>query len=53
MGGAAATFEADPAALALLIYGRASWPELEQAGRLSVSGSRAAAERFHTLFRGP
>jgi uncharacterized protein (TIGR03083 family) len=52
-GDAAATFEADPAALALLIYGRASWPELEQAGRLSVSGSRAAAERFHTLFRGP
>jgi uncharacterized protein (TIGR03083 family) len=52
-GDADATFEADPAALALLVYGRTTWPELEQAGRLTVSGSREAAERFHTLFKGP
>lgn len=48
-----AGFTADAAALALLIYGRATWPELERDGRLVVSGDRGAAERFHTLFRGP
>jgi uncharacterized protein (TIGR03083 family) len=48
-----ATFEADAAALTLLMYTRKTWPELEQAGRLSVSGSREAAERFHSLFKGP
>jgi hypothetical protein len=47
------TFETDPAGLALLVYARVTWPELEQAGRLTVSGSREAAERFHTLFKGP
>ncbi|MGE3268223.1 MAG: maleylpyruvate isomerase family mycothiol-dependent enzyme [Chloroflexota bacterium] len=46
-------FEADPAALARLVYGRSTWSELEAAGRLTVSGSREAAERFHTLFKGP
>ena len=46
-------FEGDAAALARLVYGRARWPELEAAGRLTVSGSREAAERFHTLFKGP
>lgn len=51
--GAAASFDGDPAALALLLYGRATWPELERAGRLTVAGSRAAADRFHDLFRGP
>ena len=48
-----ARFEADAAALALLLYGRARWPELERAGRLTVGGDRAAADRFHDLFRGP
>ena len=52
-GPAEASFESDAAALGLLLYGRASWPELERAGRLTVDGSRAAAERFHDLFRGP
>jgi uncharacterized protein (TIGR03083 family) len=52
-GDADATFEADAVALARLVYGRATWPELEAAGRLSVRGSREAAERFHTLFKGP
>ena len=51
--GADATFETDPAAIALLVYARVTWPELEKAGRLSVNGNREAAERFHTLFRGP
>jgi uncharacterized protein (TIGR03083 family) len=48
-----ASFEADAATMGLLIYGRATWPELERAGRLTVDGSRAAADRFHDLFRGP
>ncbi len=48
-----AGFEADAAALGLLLYGRAKWPELERAGRLAVRGSRAAADRFHDMFRGP
>jgi len=46
-------FEGDAAALARLVYGRATWADLEQAGRLTVSGSREAAERFHSLFKGP
>lgn len=46
-------FEGDSAALARLVYGRSRWPELERAGRLTVSGDRAAAERFHSLFKGP
>lgn len=50
---AEASFEADPAALALLVYGRARWPDLERDGRLAVRGSREAAARFHDLFRGP
>jgi hypothetical protein len=52
-GDADATFEADAVALARLVYGRSTWPELERQGRLTVSGSREAAERFHTLFKGP
>ena len=52
-GPAEASFEADAPALGLLLYGRARWPELERAGRLTVAGSRAAADRFHDLFRGP
>ena len=43
----------DPAALALLIYGRRTLAELERAGRLTVTGDRAAAGRFHEVFRGP
>jgi hypothetical protein len=46
-------FEGDAAALARLVYGRATWQELEADGRLTVSGSRAAADRFHSLFKGP
>jgi uncharacterized protein (TIGR03083 family) len=48
-----ATFEADAASLARMVYGRATWQELEQQGKLTVSGDRAAAARFHTLFKGP
>jgi uncharacterized protein (TIGR03083 family) len=48
-----ATFEGDPAALARLMYGRATWQELERDGQLAVSGDRQAAERFHEQFRGP
>jgi len=48
-----ATFEADAASLARMVYGRARWQELEQQGSLTVSGSREAADRFHTLFKGP
>jgi uncharacterized protein (TIGR03083 family) len=48
-----ATFEGDAAALARMVYGRATWQELEQQGSLTVSGSREAADRFHTLFKGP
>lgn len=46
-------FEGDAAALAQLVYGRATWPELQQVGRLTVSGDQAAADRFHSLFKGP
>jgi uncharacterized protein (TIGR03083 family) len=52
-GDADATFEADAAAIARMMYGRVTWQDLERYGRLSVSGSREAAERFHTLFKGP
>jgi uncharacterized protein (TIGR03083 family) len=48
-----ATFESDPAAIARMVYGRVTWPELEREGRLTMTGSARAAERFHTLFRGP
>jgi uncharacterized protein (TIGR03083 family) len=48
-----ARFEADAAALARMMYGRVTWQELEQQGRLTMSGDRPAAERFHSLFRGP
>lgn len=48
-----ATFEADPASLARMVYGRTTWQELERAGKLTLSGSRETAERFHTLFKGP
>jgi uncharacterized protein (TIGR03083 family) len=47
------TFEADPSGIARMMYGRVTWQDLEKDGRLSVSGSREAAERFHSLFRGP
>ncbi|MFN8633411.1 MAG: maleylpyruvate isomerase family mycothiol-dependent enzyme [Chloroflexota bacterium] len=47
------TFEADSAGIARMMYGRVTWPELAQQGRLSMTGSATAAERFHTLFKGP
>jgi uncharacterized protein (TIGR03083 family) len=48
-----ATFETDAAAIARMMYGRVTWQELQQAGRLSMRGDAEAAARFHTLFRGP
>ena len=53
VGDADATFETDASAIARMMYGRVTWQELERDGRLAVSGSREAAERFHTLFTGP
>ena len=47
------TFEADASGIARMMYGRVTWQELERAGRLTVRGSREAAERFHALFKGP
>ena len=47
------TITGDPAALALLVYGRRTISELEQAGRLQISGDRALAARFHEIFKGP
>ena len=52
-GDADATFEADPAAIARMMYGRVTWQELQQAGRLTLSGDPEAADRFHGLFKGP
>jgi uncharacterized protein (TIGR03083 family) len=52
-GDADATFETDASALARMMYGRVTWQELEREGRLTVSGNREAAERFHGLFKGP
>lgn len=46
-------FEGDAATLAQLVYGRATWQQLEAAGRLTISGDQAAANRFHSLFKGP
>ena len=51
--GAETVLEADPAAFGLLMYGRASLADLERAGRLSVGGDRAAADRFQDLYGGP
>ena len=52
-GDADVTFEADAAAIARMMYGRVTWPQLAEAGRLSMRGSAEAAERFHSLFKGP
>jgi uncharacterized protein (TIGR03083 family) len=52
-GPADATFEADASGIARMMYGRVTWQKLERDGRLTVSGSREAAERFHSLFKGP
>ena len=52
-GDADATFEADASGIARMMYGRVTWQDLEKEGRLTVSGSREAAERFHSLFKGP
>lgn len=48
-----ATFETDAAAIARMMYGRVTWQELQQAGRLTMSGDAEAANRFHSLFKGP
>ncbi len=52
-GVADATFETDASAVARMMYGRVTWQELERDGRLTVRGSREAAARFHSLFKGP
>jgi hypothetical protein len=36
-----------------MMYGRVTWQELQQAGRLTMSGDSEAAGRFHSLFKGP
>jgi hypothetical protein len=51
--GADAAFETDAAAIARMMYGRVTWQELQQAGRLTMSGDAEAAARFHSLFKGP
>lgn len=51
--GADATFETDASAIARMMYGRVTWQQLEREGRLTLHGSREAAERFHSLFKGP
>ncbi len=48
--GADLVFEATPAIMASAIYGGRPLRELEEAGALSISGERALAERFVTLF---
>ena len=48
-----ATIEGDPAALALLVYGRRTVAELEQAGRLRIGGDGDLAGRFGEIFKGP
>jgi DNA-binding HxlR family transcriptional regulator len=48
--GADVTFVGDPRALAGAVYGGVPLPALEAAGALMVSGDRALAERFLTLF---
>jgi uncharacterized protein (TIGR03083 family) len=52
-GDADATFEADAAAIARMMYGRVTWQELRRAGRLTMRGDAETAERFHALFKGP
>lgn len=47
------TFETDASGIARMMYARVTWQELERDGRLTVRGSREAAERFHSLFKGP
>ena len=36
-----------------MMYGRVTWQALQRAGRLTMSGSTEAADRFHSLFKGP
>jgi uncharacterized protein (TIGR03083 family) len=45
--------EGEPAALALLVYGRSRLQRLQETGRVSVAGDQGLAQRFHELFRGP
>ena len=48
-----ATLECDVTTLRAFAFGRASLPELEAAGRLSVTGNRTLARRFPRLFKVP
>jgi uncharacterized protein (TIGR03083 family) len=52
-GAADVTITASPAALALLVYGRAGLADLERDGRVRVEGDRALAARFHAIFATP
>jgi putative sterol carrier protein len=49
-GEADATFETDPMTLASLVYGGRPIADAESAGALKLTGDRALAERFVTLF---
>jgi len=48
-----ATFETDAAAIARMMYGRVTWQDLHKTGRLAMRGDTEAANRFHSLFKGP
>jgi uncharacterized protein (TIGR03083 family) len=52
-GAADVTITASPAALALLVYGRADLADLAREGRARVEGDQALAARFHTIFATP
>jgi uncharacterized protein (TIGR03083 family) len=47
------TITATPAALALLVYGRANLAEEERRSQVRVEGDRALADRFRTIFPAP
>ncbi len=46
-------FDSDPSTVVALVYGKQPFAEAEAAGALRLSGNRAAAERFVTLFSLP
>ena len=49
----AVMLEGDPAALAMLVYGRRTVEELEREERLAIKGDRAMALRWGEIFRAP
>ncbi len=51
--GGAFTVESDAATLASVVYGDRPFADAEAAGELTLTGNRAAAERFVTLFSLP